>query len=97
MVAVATPAALALTAPAAHGALVVHLLLLGRELGVEGLHRIAALLHLRLALGRALLHAVDARTGIERGLRPGTRLVVHPRSGNDLAQRPAQHTAKDAR
>ena len=45
---------------AAHGALVVHLLLLGRELGVEGLHGVAALLHLRLALGRALLHAVDA-------------------------------------
>ena len=56
MVAGAAPLALA----AAHGEVVVQLLLLGRELGVEGLDGVAALLHLRLSLGRALLHAVDA-------------------------------------
>lgn len=36
-----------------------------------------------------VLHAADARTGIQLGLRPGTLLVVHPGSGTHLAGSPA--------
>lgn len=36
-----------------------------------------------------VLQADVARTGIELGLRPGASLVVRPRSGNHLADRPA--------
>jgi hypothetical protein len=65
----------------------------GREVGtVAGFDECHFPNHLNI-----VLHAADARTGIDQGLRPGTRLVVHPRSGNDLAQHTAQHTAKDAR
>ncbi len=46
-----------------------------------------------------VLQAEVARTGIEFGLRPGASLVVHPRSGNGLAQRPAHDSpsSKDPR
>ena len=36
-----------------------------------------------------VLQAKDARTGVQLGLRPGTLLRVRPRSGNHLADIPA--------
>jgi hypothetical protein len=63
----------------------------GREVGtVAGFDECHFPNHLNI-----VLQAGVARTGIELGLRPGTRLVVHPRSGNHLAQYPAHGPSKE--
>ena len=57
----------------------------GREIGtVAGFDECHFPNHLNI-----VLQAADARTGIQLGLRPGALLQVRPRSGNHLADIPA--------
>ncbi|MEI6320341.1 MAG: hypothetical protein WCS09_17635 [Pseudomonadota bacterium] len=57
----------------------------GREVGtVVGFDECHFSKHLNI-----VLQAADARTGIQLGLRPGALLQIRPRSGNHLADIPA--------